>query len=285
MIRFSRFFKLLLIQVGLIEIDVDDVKECSFRIQVLGRLYHLRASSRAQCRDWVITLNRIKEARMQQGNVKLVGNSSRSITDLLDQTSSSQNNSTPRVVVVANRQRTRAVDEEEQWNEIIGSSTAGGGGSMEDPADPAYINQKRHSALSSAVVARWSKRRTSLQRLGTKLSKWARSLKKYSCAELERENVFLDQHVHPPGHDDKKSKSAGSKMGGHVGWIEKETSNNTLASNVTSEQQAPISRPGRMQDRSMSASSEYDARMLSECEERREDFYQSNTSILRFICV
>ena len=183
-------------QVGLIEIDMDDPTECSFRIQVLGRLYHLRANSRVLCKDWVIMLNRIKEARMHQGNVKLVG-SARGLGDLLDQSSSQH--STPRVVVVAQRQRTRAVDEEEQWNEMIQPHE-------DDPSDPAYINQKRHSALGGAVVARWSKRRTSIQRLGTKLSKWARSLKKYSCADLERENVFLDQHVHPPGHDNKAKR-------------------------------------------------------------------------------
>lgn len=189
---------------------------------------------------------------MQQGNVKLVGSSVRSITDLLDHSSQS---STPRVVVVANRQRTRAVDEEEQWNEIIGVGTDE---HTEDPYNPAYITQtrNRHSALSSAVVARWSKRRTSMQRLGAKLSKWARSLKKYSCAELERENVFLDRHVHPPGHDDKQQ----SKAKGHVGWIEKEASANTLSSNVTSEQEGlapPLSKPDPLKHRSMSSSSDF----------------------------
>ena len=231
---------------------MDDAKECSFRIQVLGRLYHLRASTRAQCRDWVITLNRVKEARMQQGNVKLVG-STRNITDLLDQNAS---NTTPRVVVVSNRQRTRAVDAEEQWDEMIGVNEM----NADDPYDPAYINLKRHSALSSAVVARWSKRRSSLQRLGTKLSKWARSLKKYSCQELERENVMLDQHVHPPGHDDNKSKAA---KGHPVGWIEKEASNATMSSHVTSEHVGHTTMPvmpSQMttKDRSLStASSDY----------------------------
>jgi len=189
---------------------------------------------------------------MQQGNVKLVG-SGRSITDLLDQNSQ---NSTPRVVVVANRQRTRAVDEEEQWNEMIGVSPDE---NIDDPSDPAYLTQtrNRHSALSNAVVARWSKRRTSLQRLGAKLSKWARSLKKYSCAELERENVYLDRHVHPPGHDDKQQSKA---KGHHVGWMEKEASANTMSSNVTSEQGGlvpPLSKPDQLKNRSNSTSSDF----------------------------
>lgn len=230
--------------MGLIEIDVSDPKESSFRIQVMGRLYHLRADSRTACKDWVITLNRVKEARMEQGNVKLVSNVPRFV-DMLDQSHSQS--STPRLVVVSNRQRTRAVDEEDQWSELIHVS--------EDPADPAYINQKRHSALSSAVVARWSKRRSSLQRLGAKLTKWARSLKKYSCAELDAENVFLDQHVHPPGHDDKANKSKDKEMSG---WIDKEA---TRISNINGK--PAISKPPMNRDRGVSTSSDYDSRMIS----------------------
>lgn len=199
-------------KVGLIEIDPEDQAECGFRIQVLGRDYHLRADSRASCKDWVIMLNRVKEARLEQGNVKLVG----SKVDLLDQRAG-----TPRVVVVGYRDRTKAVDEEDQWDQIIGST---------NPADPASKNLQATS-LPSAVVARWSKRRSTIQRLGTKLSRWARSLKKYSCAEIERERIFLDRHVHPPGHDDKKKKAA--------------------------------KRPVQMQDRSTSNSSDYDARFIS----------------------
>ena len=233
---------------------------------MLGRLYHLRASTRGQCRDWVITLNRVKEARMQQGNVKLVGSSRNVVTDLLDENGP---NTTPRVVVVANRQRTRAVDEVEQWNEIIGANETNKLDNInetnvaEDPYDPAYIIQRRHSALSSAVVARWSKRRTSLQRLGAKLSKWARSVKKYSCQELERENVILDQHVHPPGHDDNNNKLKAE--GHHVGWIEKEVSNATMTSHVTNEQEPHATgKPGPLtgNDRSVSLASS-DCRVIS----------------------
>jgi hypothetical protein len=140
----------------LIEIDNDDKTEHSFRIQVLGRLYQLRANSRASCQDWVITLNRVKEARMQQGNVKLVGLPPSTTTkkstmtttlantalDLLNPSGGSSSSSTPsqqpqqqqelnndsehnfmdgtpRVVVVSNRERTHVVDEEEQWDQLI----------------------------------------------------------------------------------------------------------------------------------------------------------------------
>jgi len=206
---------------------MDDPMGCSFRIQVLGRLYHLRADSRGICRDWVITLNRVKEARMQQGNVKL------NRDFMQDQ---------PRVVVVSNRERTRAVDGDQNWDQLI---------MKEDPTDPAYISQRRRSALESAVVARWSKRHSTIQRLGTKLSKWARSLKKYSCAEIEREKIFLDRHVHPPGHDDK------TKTKGLSDWLDKEAS----GAAAISVDHPP--KPTQLEDRSPSTASDYDARMIS----------------------
>lgn len=208
---------------------MDDPKECSFRIQVLGRLYHLRADSKGICKDWVITLNRVKEARMQQGNVKL------NRDFLQDQ---------PRVVVVSNRQRTRAVDGDQNWDQLI---------MKEDPTDPAYISQRRRSALSNAVVARWSKRHSTMQRLGTKLSKWARSLKKYSCSEIEQEKIYLDRHVHPPGHDDKTKSTKASLSG----WIDKETSG--TASTVNQ----PLPKPAQLEQRAQSTASDYDARMIS----------------------
>lgn len=140
----------------------------------------------------------------------------RPVVDLLDP-------GTPKLVVVANRQRTRAVDEQEQWDRLIRSD------------NPAVNEYTRASALSSAslsnaVVGRWSKRHSSLKGVGNKLSRWARSLKKYSCAEMEHEKVLLDRHVHPPGHDDKTKKTK---------------------------------RPEPLHDRSISAASDYDARILS----------------------
>jgi len=180
-------------QVGQIETDEADSRGCSFSIQVLGRIYHLRAESRASCKDWVITLNRVKEARLNQGNTKLVH-------DLLQPDADSI---TPRVVVVANRQRTRAVDESQEWDQLINSTPVQveTEHTVVDPYDP-----KRRSALGTVVLARWTKRRSSLSRLGVKLAKWARSLKKYRCSNIETDSVHLDRHVHPPGHDDQTKK-------------------------------------------------------------------------------
>lgn len=167
--------------------DQGDSKGCSFSIQVLGRLYHLRAESRASCKDWVITLNRVKEARLQQGNVKLVDPAFPRPLDLLDPT---QDIVAPRIVVVANRERTRAVDEAQEWDQIMNR----------DVASPDANNgeMKRRTAIGNVVLARWSKRKTTINRLSAKLARWARSMRAYGCGNAE--SVQLDQHVHPPGH-------------------------------------------------------------------------------------
>jgi len=179
----SKRIKLLatldLAQVGSISINYPDSSGTTFTISISKRPYHLRADSKAACKDWVITLNRVKEARMQEGNVKLSIRSNQPI-DLLDQ------DFTPRVVVVANRQRTRAVDvdEIESWNN--------------DPANPA---NNEFSSPSSKRLARWQKPGHSLKRLANKLVRWARSIRKYGCTDAENQ-VMLDRHLHPPGHDD-----------------------------------------------------------------------------------
>jgi hypothetical protein len=173
-------------------------------------MYHLRADSRASCKDWVITLNRIKEARLQQGNVKLLNRT----IDLLD---SNVDDLTPRVVVVANRERTRAVDEMGRWDQMY-----------QTPANPADADQKRLSTLGNVVVARWTKRNTSFQRLGAKIAQWARSVKKYGCQDVDNDKVCLDRHVHPPGHDDKgRQLSAGKTITNKAAsiWIAAEAKN------------------------------------------------------------
>lgn len=163
-----------LAKVGSIVMNAEDRNGTSFTIHISDRPYHLRADSVAACKDWVITLNRVKEARMLEGNVKLAKPTHQPL-DLLD-------DYTPKVVVVANRERTRAIDDDDLQ-------------SWESGAKP-----------SSAVarLARWQKPRTSLSRLAMKLATWARSIRNMGCIEAENQ-VVLDRHLHPPGHDDLPS--------------------------------------------------------------------------------
>jgi hypothetical protein len=228
-------------QVGAIDINPDDPQGCSFSIQVLGRDYNLRADSRAACRDWVITLNRVKEAKLEQGNVKLVVATTTTTTTAVNPfdvfaatatkkdganttttNAAAESNVTPRIVVVANRGRTKAVDEEEQWDDMMmnnnnNNTTATGSNTNNNPissgtgdATTATVGavdlSRRRSTIQNVVLARWSKQSSSVSRLAAKLARWARSLQKYSCAAMTTDAVQLDRHVHPPGHDDAYSK-------------------------------------------------------------------------------
>jgi hypothetical protein len=174
----------------------------------------LRAESRAVCKDWVITLNRVKEARLQQGNVKLVHQAKhhlfRAPPDLLDR---SATNLTHGIAIEnPHRQRTRAVD---------GGTVENIEALMQNPQDvvdpddagAVFYNQAGdNDSLSQAVLARWQKRKSSMSRLASKLSRWARSLKKYKCTDAESD-VRLDRHVHPPGHDNVTQVSYRQRIG------------------------------------------------------------------------
>mmetsp|Transcript_9166 Transcript_9166/g.23211 ORF Transcript_9166/g.23211 Transcript_9166/m.23211 type:complete len:560 (-) Transcript_9166:1740-3419(-) len=182
-----------LAKVGSIVINHEDLNGCCFTINISERPYHLRADSRAACKDWVIMLNRVKEARMQEGNVKIVNDP----PDLL------ADNFTPRVVVVANRQRTHVVEDED-----LASWEAGGyGNSQVDPAMSG--NGAIAAAHGSNRLARWQKPKTSLSKWANKVLRWARSLRKKGCMDAEN-HVVLDHHLHPPGHDDV-AKAGGNK--------------------------------------------------------------------------
>jgi hypothetical protein len=183
-----------LAKVGSIVINSEDEKECCFIINIAERPYHLRAESPAACKDWVITLNRVKEARMHEGNVKLIMPSEiNQPPDLLEQ------DLTPRVVVVANRQRTHAVEDDDiaSWEAV--------GGVKEN----SNANKFTVTPPTSARLARWQKPKTSIARIASKLLAWARSIRKHGCEHADN-HVVLDHHLHPPGHDDFPSGGPGA---------------------------------------------------------------------------
>lgn len=204
----------------------------------------MRAENKVSCTDWVITLNRIKEAKMNQGNVKLVGGyqqHQQSPVDLLDQP---ENLVAPRVVVVSNRHRTRAVAETQDFDQLYRDSYRENG-TVSNELEGMGSNSKRLSTIGTVVLARWNKRRSSLSRLRSKLSKWARSLRNLSCAN--ESSVGLDNHVHPPGHDDARKRK-------HLGWIGKET--------AAASPDAAVAAEDKQRARKMSSASE-EIRVLS----------------------
>lgn len=103
--------------VGDILIDQTDPEECTFTIQVKNRPYYLRCEDKVRCNDWVIILNRAREARMNVGNIQLVtpelkGGGGAGGTDGVLLTHRSQAGSddyAPCIVISALRPRTQAV--------------------------------------------------------------------------------------------------------------------------------------------------------------------------------
>lgn len=168
-----------LAKVGSITVNHEDQDGCGFTISIAKRPYHLRADSKTAMKDWVITLNRVKEARMQEGNVKLLmpNIQNQPPIDLLDD----QNFTTPRVVVVANRQRTHAVEDDDfdSWD---------ANGAMEER----FLDNMQESLRSS--MARWQKPKTSISNLTSKVLRWARSLKKLGCSADALNQVMVLNH-------------------------------------------------------------------------------------------
>ena len=174
-----------LAKVGSITINKEDDNGCGFTINIAKRPYHLRADSKTAMNDWVITLNRVKEARMQEGNVKLVMpkdfKKNQPPIDLLDD----QNFTTPRVVVVANRQRTHAVEDDfHSWEAIAGM----------DEFTPYKGNDSCQKSTGNTSVARWQKPKTSMTHLATKVLRWARSLRQYHCSADAENQVMVLHH-------------------------------------------------------------------------------------------
>lgn len=183
-----------LVKVGDICVDSEDPDGCTFIIQVADRPYRLRADSQSSCSDWVITLNRVKEARMHLGRVQLVRSGG----------SSQQEEASARVVLEANRQRTKAVDGENihSWEDIVAAENAAAQ-EMDLSAAHATRLGTAGKRIQEAAVARWQKRQTSMQRLAARMVVWAKSVnikKRSGCTDVE-DQVVLDHHVHPPGHD------------------------------------------------------------------------------------
>lgn len=171
--------------------------DCTFKICISDRDYFLRAESKSSCEDWVITLNRVKEARMHLGRVQLVR-------------PEYEKDKAARVVLSANRERTKAVDGDgiHSWEDIVAAENAIRMQQQSDHIECTMTHATRLSGrtkqIQHQVVARWQKRQTSLQRLATRLLMWAKSvrvIKKSGCTDPE-DQVVLDHHVHPPGHDD-----------------------------------------------------------------------------------
>lgn len=209
-----------LANVGEIIQDKSDPTGCSFTIQVAGRPYYLLAQDRSTCKDWVINLNRVREARIQVGRMKLVNGRE-------------EGKYAGRVVVRANRRRLHRLNSEEDLLEIDNLPSA-----------------CQESGRADLSLSRWEKRRTGLERIRYRLIVWAKRIRRLGCFSHENDVVLHrpdttygpasahDPHYYPHGPGllsdgtdtvgdsdiglSKDDPSDNSKVL-HSDWISKET--------------------------------------------------------------
>ena len=157
-----------LIKVGSICVNLEDPTGCTFQIQVAGRPYFLKAENNGTCQDWVINLNRVREARIQLGGMKLVAPhptfqphpEADERKNLDRKQSESSTEMIARVTVDANRVRTKKITD------------------FDD-------------APQSTDLARWQKRQSTLQMVKSRLARFRRWMQLMRCAGTQQESVIM----------------------------------------------------------------------------------------------
>jgi len=208
--------------VGEIAIDQTDPEECSFTIQVKGRPYYLRAEDKARCNDWVIILNRAREARMNVGNIQLVTNKEDGVVvegGGHRSQAGSDDYAQPCIVISALRPRTKAVvnfegdaDLQNQPPDLLSSNTTeeeqievefSSQGQLPSPSSSQQQGvvgvvgaSSASSPIPSTGMAKWQKRHSKMHMLSLRFLKWARSITHQADAcRRESDVVVVPAHV------------------------------------------------------------------------------------------
>lgn len=216
------------LQVGEIAIDKTDPDECSFTIQVRNRPYFLRAENKARCNDWVIVLNRAREARMNVGNIQfvttksldgmegaiVVGNITNRVQADSDEYESSSTSPQPCMVISALRPRTKAVRDDGELAmqnsvpppDLFMSES----GEVEEQVE--VLNWSKRTSPKhqvgivasmtggaggdTASMAKWQKRHSIIHHLSLRILRWARSITQQADAcRNESDVVVVPTHV------------------------------------------------------------------------------------------
>ncbi len=218
--------------MGEIAIDKTDPDECTFTIQVSNRPYYLRAEDKARCNDWVIILNRAREARHGWGNIQLVNPTMNNIDNVVvnggggggggRSQAGSHDEFGPCIVISALRPRTQAVNYGEE-DVVLPPDllSAGGMGSSEEQEqievmDGRDVNtqllmmQQQHQQQQyqmeeeelqqqqggRPVVVKWQKRHSAIHHLSMRLVNWARSITSNADAcRRQKDVVVVPAHV------------------------------------------------------------------------------------------
>ena len=216
-----------LLRVGSILMDFSDTSGCTFTIEVAERQYYLCADTKERAQDWVITLNRAKEARAQVGGLKLIdpnfgyeGKRQLQLRSRSGSDSDDENIVTTRVVMNAARPRTKGLGKEEfsvmeksmeeEERNIDGhfmttntatSPSAGSrsitSSSPRHPFQNARLNQLSllHMNAQNDVAVRWTKQRSAVQNWGRRLSRWTKRMTMVRCV-IKDDIVHLNNMIH-----------------------------------------------------------------------------------------
>jgi len=186
-----------LLHVGSVAMDDTDPADCSFIIEVAGRNYYLCAESKDHAMDWVISMNRVREARMEIGNLKLIEPCPEDVKMLEDDYA-------PRVGVVAPRKRAKGLgngdfnEDVEYLKDCENSNNVSGVTGFTAALSPVSGAESvvssnissRHLVLATTgqpqnrrqrVLGRWRKNRPSYQNWIRRLSRWAKRLTSVRC--------------------------------------------------------------------------------------------------------
>lgn len=205
-----------LLRVGTIAMDRTDSAGCTFKIEVAGRHYYLCADTKERAMDWVITLNRVREARAQIGGLKLIkpefiGQRRNQSHKQRRESDSDEENVAPRVVMSTTRPRTKglgkedfsdmekSVDDDERGVDVqlmmtntTMSPSAGTGSLGSSSPKHSFLHPQLkflpHN-MQNQVSVRWTKQRSSVQNWVRRLSRWAKRMTMVRC-------VIKDDVVH-----------------------------------------------------------------------------------------
>jgi len=226
--RTKKLAELDLYKVGSIEIDVSEPVGATFIIQVKNRPYYLRAENKECAEDWVINLNRVREARFGIGGMKLTTSTTtkgKMLPDLISSTTAGQregsvgasaaaaNPSLPvGFVVSSNRQRSHALRQDghdggqpgDAWAvdsmeyDVHGNSIRYEYNKTGDGAAATASQQLNDdSEGSNEDFAKWKKRGTRLRMIQYRLVRWARNINLGICKGDDRENVIEPTNARP----------------------------------------------------------------------------------------
>lgn len=216
--RTSILATLDLLHVGNIQLDNTDPSGCTFMIEVRGRNYYLSADTKERARDWVISLNRVKEARLQIGGLKLIepmfhDRSSRVVdgteggAEMEGIIDPEEDEVAPRIVMVAARRRTKGLGKDDFSEmeksfdgQITNSDTKG---TESQVTNNNTNNNGRHliyagRAVQHNAVVRWKKNRNAIQNWTRRVSRWARRITMIRCI-IEDDVVHLNQNLEHQG--------------------------------------------------------------------------------------